>query len=175
MNTTVTRTTALAALLLGGLSLAACAGSEAPAATPAGDDVWIEDAWIKAADEGMSAGFGLLFNSGDADATVVSATTDAADRMELHETVESETGEMLMREIDGGFAIPAGSGLELAPGGSHLMLMDLTGPLEAGDEVSITLTFDDDSTYSFDAPVKDYSGANEEYGDGHDHSEMDHG
>lgn len=175
MNTFPTRITSFAALIVAGFGLAACSGSDAPAATPAGDSVVIEDGWIKSADEGMTGAFGMLVNSGDDEATVVSASTDAAARTELHETVESETGEMLMREIDGGFGIPAGSDLELVPGGSHLMLMELTGPLEAGDQVSITLTFDDESTYTFEAPVKDYSGANEEYvGDEQDDSEMDH-
>ncbi len=47
------------------------------------------------------------------------------------------------------------------------MLMGLQKPLVAGEETSFTLTFSDDSTYTFTAPVKDYSGANETYeGDG---------
>lgn len=166
-----------------GLLLAAAAvvltGCAAPAAAPAADEtvaadaVAIADAWVKAADEGMSAAFGGLANESTDDITVVSATTDAAEMVELHETVEDESGEMIMREIEGGFVIPAGGSLDLEPGGSHIMLMGLTGPLRAGDEVTVTLTFSDDSTFAFTAPVKDYSGANENYqgsGDG----EMDH-
>ncbi|MGN7967312.1 copper chaperone PCu(A)C [Microbacterium sp. 22179] len=178
MNTptkNLSRLTALVAVSL--LALTGCAAAERPTeAAPAGETVTIEDAWVKATDEDMSAAFGTLTNSGTDAVTIVSAETDAAGMVELHETVENEAGEMVMREIEGGFSIPAGGSLELVPGADHIMLMGLTGALSAGDEVTVTLTFSDDSTYAFTAPVKDYSGANENYeGDeGDDHEGMDH-
>ena len=159
------------------LALTGCAGTTAPAesdSAPAGDTVTIEDAWVKAADEGMSAAFGTLSNTGTDDVTVVSAETAASSMVELHETVENEAGEMVMREIEGGFVIPAGGTLLLEPGANHIMLMDLAAPLKAGAEVTVTLTFSDDSTYEFTAPVKDYSGANENYEDGDEHEGMDY-
>lgn len=184
MNTTrTTRTRHSTAPRLGGivavslLALTGCAatGAAAPArSAPAGDTVAIEDGWVKSADTGMSAAFGTLVNDGAEDVTVVSAESPASSMLELHETVENEAGEMIMREIEGGFVIPAGGSIELAPGADHLMLMDLTAPLKAGDTVSMTLTFSDDSTYEFDAPVKDYSGANENYEEGDEHEGMDH-
>lgn len=177
MNTTkhLPRATALIAVSL--LALTGCAAQSAPAETqavPAGDVVTIEDAWVKAADEGMSAAFGVLENSGDTDVTVVSVASDASSMLELHETVENEAGEMVMREIEGGFVLPAGAEFVLEPGANHIMLMDLTEPLKAGDEATFTLTFSDDSTYEFTAPVKDYSGANENYEEGDEHEGMDH-
>lgn len=159
------------------LALTGCAATTAPAesdSTPAGDSITIEDAWVKSAEEGMSAAFGTLTNTGTDDVTVVSAETAASSMVELHETVENEAGEMVMREIEGGFVIPAGGTLLLEPGASHIMLMDLAAPLQAGAEVTVTLTFSDDSTYEFTAPVKDYSGANENYEDGDEHEGMDH-
>ena len=66
--------------------------------------------------------------------------------MQLHETVQNESGQMVMREVEGGFVIPAHGSLELTPGGNHLMFMDLTAPLRAGDETTITLTFSGQST-----------------------------
>lgn len=168
MNTTKTVTTfsALVAISLIALTGCAPADSPAPSARPAGENVTIDDAWVKSADEGMSAAFGTLANAGPDDVTVVSVASDASSMLELHETVENDAGEMVMREKDGGFVIPAGGELELAPGANHIMMMDLTGPLTAGSEVSFTLTFADDSTYEFTAPVKDYSGANENYDGG---------
>lgn len=142
------------------------------AAEPAGQNVTLSDGWVKAAGSGMSAAFGELTNAGPDDVTVVSATTEASSMLELHETVENESGEMIMREIEGGFVIPARGTLGLEPGGSHIMLMDLTDPLEAGEEVTFTLTFADDSTYEFTAPVKDYSGANENYVGGDAETDM---
>ena len=179
MNTTTTNTlsrfVAITAVSL--LALTGCAAQSAPAETqsaPAGEVVTIDDAWVKSADDGMSAAFGTLVNSGGDDVTVVSVTSDASTMLELHETVENEAGEMVMREIAGGFVIPAGGELALEPGGNHIMLMDLTAPLTAGDQATFTLTFSDDSTYEFTAPIKDYSGANENYESGDEHEGMDH-
>lgn len=168
-----------AAAMVTALALAGCAGG--PAAEPTGapaaaaDSVSITDAWVKSADSGMSAAFGELRNDGSTDVTVVSATTAASPMLELHETVENEAGESVMREIEGGFVIPAGGSLILQPGADHIMLMGLETPLVAGDEVDFTLTFSDDSSFEFTAPVKDYAGANENYeGDGEHDAEMHH-
>ena len=71
--------------------------------------------------------------------------------------------ELEMREVKGGFTIPAGGSFALEPGANHLMFMGLMAPLQAGATVEVTVTFDDGSTFTFEAPVKDYSGANENY------------
>lgn len=167
-----------AALILAvGLALAGCAPSDEPtAAAPdgaAGDGVTITDAWVMSAESGMSAAFGELANTTDHDLTVVEASSAASTMLELHETVENETGEMVMRQVEGGFVIRAGSTITLEPGGDHIMLMDLTAPLEAGTDVSFTLTFDDGSTFEYAAPVKDFAGANETYESGHGESGHD--
>lgn len=184
MNIT-TRTTSRTASRLGVLltaavlALSGCAATDSTTAavdtTPAtaADSVTISDAWVKAAESGMSGAFGTLTNSGTEDVNVVSAATTASSMMELHETVENSSGEMMMRQKEGGFVIPAGGSLELAPGGNHIMLMNLVEPLMAGAEVSFTLTFSDGSSVEFTAPVKDYSGANENYESGE--SDMDMG
>ncbi|GED38912.1 hypothetical protein MOX01_20540 [Microbacterium oxydans] len=166
MNTTKNLPRLAAVIAVSLLALTGCTPESTPtesAPRPAGETVTIEDAWVKSADEGMSAGFGTLVNSGDDDVTVVSVASEASNMLELHETVENEAGEMVMREKDGGFIIPAGGSLPLEPGANHIMMMDLTGPLTAGSDVTFTLTFSDDSTFEFTAPVKDYSGANENY------------
>lgn len=41
-----------------------------------------------------------------------------------------------------GFAIPAGDVLALEPGGRHIRLRDLEGPLALGDEIRVTLRFE---------------------------------
>jgi copper(I)-binding protein len=162
------------------LALAACGGDDATdptttvAAAPAtgGTDstaptgagpLTITDAWVKAADDGMTAAFGVLHNSGDEPITVTGATSSVSPMMELHETVESATGEMTMREREGGFVIAPGADYALQPGADHLMMMGLEAPLTAGTDVEVTLTLDDGSTFAFTAPAKDYSGANEQY------------
>ncbi|MGW9630332.1 copper chaperone PCu(A)C [Agromyces sp. NPDC055520] len=164
---------AIGAALAAVLALAGCAGAP-PAETPAASveaeaatSVTVTDAWVKAGDDGMTALFGTLDNGGSATITLSGAETGAAEMAELHETVESD-GAMTMREKDGGFEIAAGGHLVLEPGANHVMLMGLTGPLRAGDEVTVTLAFSDGSTLDVVAPVKDYQGANEAYDDGHE-------
>ena len=158
---------ATAALTLAGCgSTAAAPGAGGSSSGLAADAVTIDDAWVKAAAEGMSGAFATLRNTGPTDVTISSATSTAATAVELHETVEAETGEIVMRAKDGGFTIPAGGELRLEPGGNHIMLMGLVRPVQAGDEVTFLLTFSDDSTYEFTARAKDFSGANENYDDG---------
>lgn len=163
-NFALSKMIAVAAATL--LLITGCATTE-PAAPVAGakdsESLTIADAWVKAADEGMSAAFGTLENAGATDITIVSATTSASGMVELHETIENDAGEMVMQAKAGGFVIPAGGSYELAPGGNHIMLMDLTAALKAGDESTVTLTLSDGSTFDFTALAKDYSGANETY------------
>lgn len=161
--TSPTITLALVSLVaLAGCSSAEAERPSAPSST-AGGSVTVQDAWAKAAESGMSAVFGDLTNTGVDDVTVVSVTSPASSMLELHETVEDASGSMVMREKDGGFTIPAGGELALEPGANHIMLMDLAEPLVAGAEITVTLTFSDDSTLDVTAPVKDYAGANESY------------
>jgi len=175
-STLTTGLAASAALLLALTGCSATSQDTAEADTGAAG-LSIEDAWVKAADSGMSAAFGTLENDSDQDVTIVRAESDVSPMMELHETVPNDAGEMVMQEKGGGFVVPAGGSYELAPGADHLMMMGLDAPVAAGDEVSFTLTLTDGSTYEFIAPAKDYSGANESYeGDeGMDMSDMDMG
>ena len=54
----------------------------------------------------------------------------------------TNNGVMTMRPVENGLSIPAGQSVTLAPGGYHLMLMDLKGPLKKGDKVPVTLAFE---------------------------------
>ncbi|MDN5755569.1 MULTISPECIES: copper chaperone PCu(A)C [Micrococcaceae] len=158
------------------LALAACGGTGTQqAGQPQAESVQIHDTWVKAAPKGMSAAFGTLENTSDSPVTITSVTTPASKEVQLHETVENESGQMVMREKDGGFTIEPGKSLDLKPGADHIMLMDLGKPIVSGDNVDFVVTFTDDSTQKFTAPAKDYSGANENYSGDDNSSSMDHG
>ncbi len=186
MNITTTSTTkrsvvAFAALLAGGLALAGCSstadaetGTTTTETAAQGESLSIVDPWVKSAESGMSAAFGTIENDSNQDATVVSAATEVSPMIELHETVADASGNMVMQEKDGGFVIPAGGSYELTPGGNHIMLMGLSNPVVAGDEVTFTLELADGSTFDFTAAARDYSGANENYvGDDEGGMDMD--
>lgn len=137
----------------------ATAGKEAAALT-------VQDAWVKAADSGMSGAFGVLTNSSERAIRVTAAASEASASVEMHETVQSADGGMQMRPKRGGFVVPAGGKLVLQPGGNHLMLMGLKNPIRPGDDVEFSLTFADGSTHEFTAAAKTFSGANEKYAGG---------
>lgn len=171
------------ALLLSACGSGSSSSSDPAAANPAaglpGDrGVSVADPWIKATDDDMTAMFGTIVNDTDADITVVGASSDAAGTVELHEVVTGEGGAMVMQPKEGGFTVPAGGSHELTAGGDHVMLMDLTAPLEAGQDLAVTLDLGDGSTLEVSAVVKPYTGADEEYAGGMgdmDHGDMDHG
>ncbi len=85
-----------------------------------------------------SAVYLTLRNNGDVADTLVSAATDAAQAVEIHES-RMEDGVMRMRQRDN-VEIPAGESVVLAPGGLHVMLIGLTQELTEGDEFDVTLT-----------------------------------
>ncbi len=73
-----------------------------------------------------------------------------------------------MRQVSGGFAIPAGATRVLEPGGDHVMLMNLTNPIPAGTTVTVTLTTKDGKTLEFTAAARPFTGEQERYaGGGH--------
>lgn len=174
-----------AALAAAALVLGACSANQESSAgqptAPAGstvtasddDNVTMKDGWVRANTPDMTAVFGALHNPTDTALQLVSVDTDVAARAELHETVES-AGSSMMREAAGGLTIPAGGDLVLAPGGYHIMLMDLAKPVIVGQRVALTLHFDDGSVARVTASGRAFEGANEEYS-AEDHGTMGSG
>lgn len=136
--------------------------SPAPGASP----IVIEGAWVRgtegAKDTSMSAAFMHLKNPTDKGITLLKASYERAGKTELHEMAMVD-GKMLMREVSGGIPIPAGGLADLGPGGMHIMLMELTGPLKVGEEIPIVLTFSDGMTMTVMAPVKAFAEEEDHY------------
>ena len=106
-------------------------------------DLVISQAWTRATPGRAKVGGGYLIveNKGSAPDKLVGGSTDAAGRLEVHQ-MSVENGVMKMHPVDGGLAIAPGKSVKLAPGGYHLMLMDLKHPLKQGDKVPVTLQFE---------------------------------
>ena len=116
------------------------------------------------------AAFLMLMNHGDADDRLIAAETEVANRVELHTHKEDDNGVMKMMEVEEGFVVPAGGMHHLKRGGDHIMLMGLTRPLEQGEEIAVTLTFEQAGEVEVIIPVDrerkpDHGGA----GHSHDH------
>jgi copper(I)-binding protein len=82
-----------------------------------------------------------LSNPGPDDDRLMEARSELCARVELHRTTIQD-GRARMEPVLGGVPLPAGSELELAPGGLHLMLMGLDRGLQVGDRVPLELEFE---------------------------------
>lgn len=100
-------------------------------------DVTVKDSWVRGTTPAMKAtGAFMEITSSDA-ATLVSASSPVAGVVEIH-TMKMENNMMTMRAVPS-LDLPAGKGVKLAPGGNHVMLMELKQQLKKGDVVPITL------------------------------------
>lgn len=84
--------------------------------------------------------FLTISNTGRQSDRLIRATSPIAGVVELHE-MTMDGNVMKMRAVPG-IDVPAGAKVELKPGGYHVMLMELKGPLAEGKEVPLTLEFE---------------------------------
>lgn len=129
---------------------------------------------------GSGAVFFMIHNNTETDDRLIGASTEVAEKAELHTHVESADGVMQMQKIEGGIALPAGEMHELARGGDHVMLMGLTRALKDGDTFPLILTFEKAGDVTIEATVdnarKPGEGMMMDHGSmGDGHSGHDHG
>ena len=121
---------------------AAVLGACSTAVAPSTGSMRVEDAWARQSmgvDRAGAAYLVIVNDTGTAD-SLVGATSPAAETVELHETAADASGQMAMHPIDK-IDLPAGGRVTLQPGGMHIMLIDLTGDLVAGQQIDVTLDF----------------------------------
>jgi len=142
-----------AMLVCAAMAIAVSACSQAPppantgpesATTPAATVVALSvaDPWTRATPTGATAAGGYLtINNPTAQADrLVRVTSPRSPRVELHEMVNTTSGVMEMRQVEG-IDVPAAGSVALAPGGLHIMFFDMPAPFVAGETVPVTLTF----------------------------------
>jgi copper(I)-binding protein len=119
------------------LGLAAPAMAQAPQASP----IKIEQAWARSTPPvaKTAAAYMTIVNTGHEDDTLLSASTPVAGMADVHHSF-LENGIEKMRPA-GPLDLKPGASLKLSPGGYHVMLMDLKGPLTAGQTFPVTLVF----------------------------------
>src|SRR5437773_10021540 len=118
-------------------------GASAHAQEVKAGDLVITQAWSRATPGGakIAGGFLTIENKGAAPDRLISGSGDIAGKVEIHEMAMND-GVMTMRPLDKGLVIEPGKTVKLAPGGYHLMLMDLKQPFKQGDKVPLTLQFE---------------------------------
>lgn len=174
---TVLSTTAIAGLLLVGCASGAQTRTQENQ-TVNGEIFSVEDPWVRATEEtmetdhdhSMTGAFVHLTNVSGEDQTIVGASSDGANLVELHEVID-DGGVNIMQEKKGGFPIAVDETYELNPGQDHIMLMELVDDIQPGDLIDITLELENGDTQTIEFVAKEYVGAQENYGDleHHDH------
>ena len=107
---------------------------------PAAPDIAVSDAWARATAAGQSSAavYATIANRGGAD-RLVGVSSEAAGTAMLHGS-ETAGGIVRMRMLPD-LAIPADAKVELAPGGTHVMLTGVGAPLAAGESFAMTFRF----------------------------------
>ena len=123
--------------------LASVLGAPARAEEVKAGDLVITEAWTRATPKGAKIGGGYLTieNTGSAPDRLIGGSADVAGTVQVHE-MSMDNGVMKMRPMDKGLTIDPGKTVKLAPGGYHLMMMDLKSQLKQGDKVPVTLEFE---------------------------------
>lgn len=100
-------------------------------------DLDVKTPWVRGTVAGQKATGAFMELSSPAGTTIVGAASPVAGVTEIHE-MKMDAGVMKMRAIPR-LDVPAGKAVSLAPGGYHVMLMDLRQQLKKGDVVPLTL------------------------------------
>jgi len=138
---------AVPGILLAGLACVRAAAAAEPS-------IQVVDAWARATPPGVENGavYCKILNRGGAD-RLVAARSSAARGAEIHASI-AENGVVAMRRIEA-LSIGAGASVELAPGGTHVMLVGLAAPLAPGAKVELTLVFAAAGEIAVEVPVVD--------------------
>jgi copper(I)-binding protein len=102
--------------------------------------VTVSEPWVRATVAAQKASGAFMKLTAGTNTRLVDARSPVAGVVEIHE-MALENNVMKMRAV-AGIDLPAGKPVELKPGGYHVMLLDLKGPLNVGDTVPITLVFE---------------------------------
>ena len=139
-------------LIPAALLLASCGQSGSP-------NVQIANAWARetVAGQTSTAAYLTIANKGTADDRLVGVSAAAPVKASVHAT-ENSGGVSQMREMTSGVAVPAGSNIELKPGGTHVMITGLPAPLRRGETLKLDLRFEKSGEKPIDVPVAPASG-----------------
>jgi copper transport protein len=132
------------ALLLCGVGVVFLLSGVAALYSQITERVYVTDAVVGATESvtgslSTAAAYLVIHNNTAENQQLISATTDAAESVTVHETqIQQEVASMTLLED---VVIPPYDKLRLEPGGMHIMLDDLTRPLRQGEVIILTLRF----------------------------------
>lgn len=122
-------------IMAGALGVIAVLAAGATLAAP-----MVTGAWSRPATAGATGvGFMTLRNPDRTADALVAVESPLAARVEIHRS--SLSGGMAMMQMSPHVPLPVGGGVTFAPGGYHLMFLNLSRPLKLGDRLPATLVF----------------------------------
>ncbi len=131
--------------------------------------ITVNDAWSRELPPTAPVGAAFLHieNHSALPDRLISANSSIAEVTELHAHIH-EGDVMRMVKVEA-IDIPAHSQLTLEPGGYHIMLIDLQKPLVAGEQLPLTLQFEQAGTIDLIVEIK-----NSDAGTSAEQQHMDH-
>ena len=121
------------------LAVAACLAIVGAASAQTGQ-LEVSSAWARATPAKAETGIAYLTIRSPAADRLVAVSSPVAKKAELN-SMEMSGMVMKMRPL-ASLDIPAGQPVTLKPGGDHIMLIGLNGPLREGQSFPLTLTFE---------------------------------
>lgn len=116
--------------------------------------VSFEDAWIREVPPGSPAAavFMVIANSSDKAVSVISMSSPIAKRVEWHDMKrDKDLMRMTQRKV---IELPANSRVQLQPGASHVMLLDMDKAPSPGSQVPVILSLDNGQQLTINAVVR---------------------
>ena len=125
----------------------------------------IETPWTRATPGGakVAGGYVRITNNGKEPDRLIGGSLTGSGRAEVHE-MKTEEGVMRMRPLDNGLVIAPGQTVVLAPGGYHMMFLDLAASLKQGDKIKGTLAFEKAGTVEVEFAVRAIGATGAEHG-----------
>ncbi|MFN4041106.1 MAG: copper chaperone PCu(A)C [Brevundimonas sp.] len=144
---------------LAGLALSACGRDAATPTTEqdvekTGAAVAVTEAWCRPTPNGVAVGACYVSLTAQRKDRLVDVRSPVSDDIQIHE-MRTEGDMMRMGVLPDGLELPAGRTVTLRPGAEHLMLMDLSQPLAAGETAELTLVFQNAPDVTVQAQVRE--------------------
>ena len=119
--------------------------------------LYVDQAWIRPNPNGQGPAAGyLVIHGGEAAVRLLRVTSDAAMRIEMHQSV-TQDGMTTMEKIDS-LDVPAKEKVTFEPGGKHLMIFNINPAAIQAGKLTMTLLFSNDDRLIVDAQIRGAGG-----------------
>lgn len=115
--------------------------------------LYVDKAWVRLSpNEDTPSGGYFTVHGGEEDVRLLSVTSPAVLRIEMHESVERDS--MMSMQSVNGVDIPARKDVEFAPGGRHLMIWGINPGVKAQGKLPLTFIFSNGDRILYDAVIR---------------------